>query len=87
MDKCRRCQAPILWANHFKTGKANPLDDKPAENGNLLLARGNEAFEYEVLTGEDLVRAHAEQRELYISHFATCSYAQQFRKKEKAVRV
>jgi hypothetical protein len=60
----------------MESGRANPVDAEPAENGNIwigedgigrVVAKGN----YETVCVP-----------LYISHFATCPDAAKFRKKK-----
>lgn len=52
-----------------RAGKAMPVDVAPAANGNVALLGDNGC---EVLAGADLEAAHAQGRQLHLSHFATC---------------
>jgi hypothetical protein len=65
-DRCRSCQAPILWARTTR-GKSVPLDAEPCADGNLTLVDG--VAHYGALAG---------QRH-YKSHFATCKQANAWR--------
>lgn len=91
---CRSCNAPILWATTEK-GKAMPLDIEPVENGDIRLEErsvaayggGTIVREQIVLTAVYAANADSEQeRSLgdvprYVSHFATCEFADHHRKK------
>jgi hypothetical protein len=35
MAKCRSCHADLTWVTMEGSGKANPLDVEPVENGNV----------------------------------------------------
>ncbi len=62
-DKCRSCQAPIVWVTSATTRRAMPLDAKP---------------EKRVVVDEHHVGRVVDA---YTSHFATCEFAAQHRKK------
>lgn len=66
--KCKGCGADILWGITTEGGRHIPLDAK-AEKRFILVSRG-----------EDEVPA-ALMRDTYISHFATCPKAQEFRRR------
>lgn len=74
--KCSRCPAQIRFVTMAKSGKPNPLDATPAENGNVWI--DEEGKGHTITKGEEYV---ASRGPLYISHFATCPAAQHFRKK------
>ena len=38
--QCRSCPAPVMWANHVETRRANPLDAEPSPEGNCEVRRG-----------------------------------------------
>ncbi len=71
--KCSKCGAPIVWAKHFKTGKANPIDADPVEKGNIVL---NDDGTYRVVAPDAPIRDGAK---LFVSHFMTCPNAKDFR--------
>ena len=79
MSKCRGCGAEILWIKTF-SGKRMPVD---AEKIPFYAGEGEELF---VTAGGAVVhgtRAEAKDEHTYsgyISHFATCPAAQNFRK-------
>jgi hypothetical protein len=74
MTRCRACKAPITWAT-TEAGRLIPLDAEPAPNGNIVLV-DDVAL---VLTPAVLARL-ADERERYQPHFATCPYANEFRR-------
>ena len=80
MANCRSRHAPIVWIAMEGSGKANPIDPEPVENGNI-----------ELFTGEDgrpmgRVVTDASDRlftpPLHLSHWATCPDADEWRKKQ-----
>lgn len=83
---CRSCDAPIEWA-WTQAGKRMPIDDEPSEDGNVLVWReGNSEtirckvlgpLEVEELRGDE----HGTLEELYTSHFATCAFAKDWRRR------
>ena len=64
-----------MFVRHIRTGFDNKLDIQPHPNGNALVDR--QLMRYEFLTGEDLERARAQNRDLYICHAATCGQVKQ----------
>lgn len=80
--RCRDCGAKILWlrkaeGNHV-TGyvqspdaKPNPIDAVPVAGGNLVISRDRGL--YRIATGNECQTARQTGKNLYISHFATCS--------------
>lgn len=88
MPTCRRCPAPIFFAQQNPTERNpcpsnNPLNARPHPDGNLRLDL--QTRRYDVLTGEALHSARAAGEELYLSHFVDCPARQQFKKKERHV--
>ena len=74
MADCARCYAAIRWAKTPK-GKAIPIDAMPPEDGraNVVLSRD--------LLGELLATTVKPGEGTHVSHFATCPYAAEFRRK------
>lgn len=66
---CKSCGAAILWAL-TDNGKRMPVNAEPVENGNLLL-----------VADEDGPRAIYATQGTHVSHFATCPYAENWRKR------
>lgn len=75
---CNGCGAPVDWVRVAKTGKRMPLDPEPRADGNIGRIDGGDTVEY-VLPGGGLF----DDRPLYVSHFATCPKADQFRRPKK----
>lgn len=89
MDRCRSCDAPIIWA-HTRAGKAMPIDATPfgaplrVLDGNLRMTgatvrdrHGRRAPVVELLDGQGELFAGPEAR--YRAHFATCPDADDWR--------
>jgi hypothetical protein len=74
-DVCRACKAPIVWAR-TEHGRAMPLDPEPDSGGNIAIVDDVAV----VLTRAVLERLTGERR-LYRSHFATCPYRDEFRRR------
>ncbi len=74
-----RCNMPMIWLKHKTTGKANPIDLKPVANGNLLI--DEERRLYRLATTDEIAKAKRIGKPLYISHFSTCPFAKEFRRK------
>ena len=72
MSACKACHATILWAT-TPAGKAVPLDPNPRDDGNLTIT-SQVPLRVRYLDADvfpDLPR--------YVSHFATCEFASEFR--------
>lgn len=79
LAKCRSCGAEILFIK-LKSGKYNPVD---VQKRTFKEGEGKEVFvteKGEVLTGQAMPFENGANREGYISHFATCPFANQHRK-------
>lgn len=88
MPVCRRCPAPIVFAQQNPTAKNpypsnNPLNAAPHPQGNLRLDW--DTMKYDVLTGEALETARTNGARLYLSHFADCPARQHFKKSRAEV--
>lgn len=81
MAACRSCQARIFWVR-MPSGRMNPLDSKPREDGNIKLLPSEEAGARlaVVLTKEELAEPAVGDR--FVSHFATCPQGPQHRRPE-----
>lgn len=78
-DLCSSCKARIRWAV-TQTGRRIPLDPDPTARGNVRLEPAAPAG-----VAQTAIVIPADQRaryagQLYLSHFATCPYADQHRK-------
>lgn len=74
---CRTCKAPMFWVEMRPSGKKNPLDEQPSEKGCVLVGGDGTA---RVLVGGELAAARSLGMKLYLSHYATCPDAKQWRK-------
>jgi hypothetical protein len=79
--KCNSCGAAIIWAETI-TGRRMPLDLEPSTDGNIILGtRHQQAPLALVQTAQTLARLIAKGEKLYTSHFATCEFAAQHRRR------
>lgn len=80
IERCRHCRMRVRWTR-MASGRTNPLNPDPDEvRGNVLIVDDDEeAVEFGTRVGNgvqlpagtaDAVRPY---RDLYLSHFATCS--------------
>lgn len=77
MDRCRSCNARILWALTTK-GRRMPIDPEPVQGGNIELEDRGRMFP-PLATFPVKVDNMTTKR--YTSHFATCPNANAHRKK------
>ena len=75
MSRCKSCCAPIRWAR-TAAGKPIPLDLEPVPGGNIQLRDGVAR----VLTPIEAMIEPLEGGPRFLSHFATCPYADEHRK-------
>lgn len=79
---CSRCKAPVTWttteATATKPSRRMPVDRAPVPNGNIILIErpGQEPLA-KYLKKDDYVLGLTR----YQSHFVSCPYAGQFRKR------
>lgn len=84
-QKCRTCPATIYYLKKYDpaTGqisdKSNPIDATPHKDGNLIINR--EKGLYRFATANEKEVAKNDEKNLYISHFATCPDAATYKKK------
>lgn len=78
-EKRPGCGQPIIWTLNVSTGRRMPVDAEPdPERGNVVLISGNNGPESRVLTRDERERRMTTTG-LYVSHFATCPKAAEFR--------
>ena len=77
MSACKSCGADIRWeiSDH---GKRLPLDVEPVADGNLVIVAGVVAPYIPELNA---TMSSGAPRPRYVSHFATCPQADDWRKK------
>lgn len=76
-EVCRSCKAPIQWAV-TAGGKRIPIDRDMVVGGNLRLKRRSATSPPLAVIVPKADRIDGEW--LYVSHFATCPYADQHRR-------
>jgi hypothetical protein len=74
MSTCRSCGARITWLE-TAGGKKLIVDEDPAENGNIIAVGGMA----HVFKNAEKARELHPGEPLYISHFATCVDAAEWR--------
>ena len=84
MATCRTCGAAIWWA-YTPNGKPIPIDATPDPDGNIIEVAGTASdggFRQVVVYGPDDARRRIEEGSImYVSHFATCRQADDWRKR------
>ena len=71
---CRSCKQPVVFATMLPSEKLVPINPALEEGGNVEVRANNTGKLFAKVTGPD-----AEQKK-FISHFATCPQAKQWRK-------
>lgn len=79
MNRCRRCNAPLLWAETEK-GRPIPIDPEPHADGDIHLYPTGGKHRAVVIRESMRGFFRDEGDPLYRSHFATCPYAGEFRR-------
>lgn len=89
MANCSACDARITWAITEPGGKRIPLDFDPVPEGNIeVVGRTNDGTMSQALVrvlkkGELDTLPGMPQPLRYVSHFATCPYAKNFRRRDE----
>ena len=69
-ERCRSCQAPVLWLEHERTAKRAPIDAEPTEVGNIVV--DDVGGTYSVVAGQVRDNLVDAGMPLHTNHFATC---------------
>lgn len=82
-SKCDSCGTEIIWLKSLPTEKnpnpkANPIEVKPHKDGNLIIDRTRKLYRF--ATPSEKEYAKFNNKNLYISHFSTCKFANDHRK-------
>lgn len=77
IDRCRACQAPIVWAQTSSSGRAMPVDAEPSPDGTFALVHTTKGKWIAVHVGKPV-----QNEERHTSHFAKCPAAASFRKQK-----
>ena len=79
-DRCRSCQAPIVWAVTANE-KRMPVDAEPVPDGNLILTSDDPPRVIMHVLGQASLFDEPDPPR-YVSHFATCPHADRHRRKD-----
>lgn len=97
MDVCRSCREPIHWLKQSKwdetlqlyvvvpRAKNNPINANPNEKGNLILNVAGGVYRF--ATADEKKLAERQGKNLYISHFSTCRFADRYRKEAQETAI
>lgn len=80
-DTCGSCAAPIVWAVTARSKKPMPVDRKPSDKGNVLLAVDADRLVAGVLGRNQAAGVRDRGDALYLSHFVTCPNASKHRRR------
>lgn len=76
-ERCRSCDAPLIWARHERTLTWAPLNADPTEDGTAAVTdRGDGQLTYKLLTS---AAARFGRTGLCVPHFAVCAQASAWR--------
>lgn len=73
MSACRSCGASVRWAV-TSANKKMPVDVAPVVDGNLVIEREGPTPEVRYLAADEET-----EKDRYVSHFATCPQAKEWR--------
>ena len=85
--RCRSCRADVLWVHMMCLGvassKPSPVDCAPSIDGNIEVKSGKKSNKLygRVLNRPGRESARAVGTSLFVSHFATCPQADDWRKR------
>lgn len=86
LTRCRGCRRTVFFAT-TQGDKKIPIDEKPANDGNLLVATsGTQLPTATVMRSGQAAGMREQGVPTYKAHFATCPNADDFRKKARARR-
>lgn len=80
---CRSCGAPIVFGTNVSTRKPMPVDAEPSEVGNISRYDAADGPRFVVLARSKAAAMRAQGVALYLSHFASCPNAAQWRKESQ----
>jgi hypothetical protein len=83
VSKCRSCGAPVIWTITEGEGKTMPVDAEPVEDGNIRLEERGQKTNMGTPAPTaiyDTTESLFGSSNRYVSHFATCPEATQWRK-------
>lgn len=77
MNNCRSCGARITWLRSL-SGKSIPVDEDPVEGGNIVVLGPSDSCR--VYRNAEAAQSENPDKPRYVSHFATCPQAGEWRK-------
>lgn len=89
-DTCRSCKAPIEWA-YTERGRRMPVDKEPTPEGNITLSHREQGRSpiaiynstEQIEEKRKQAATRGEDARFFVSHFASCPYANKHRKKDR----
>lgn len=78
---CPDCGARIIWPRSAANGTPMPLDANPSDRGNVMLHKGSSGTLAAVVTPRAAAGARAAGQDTYLSHGATCPFADRWRRR------
>lgn len=82
MSVCKACRGEILWCK-TDAGKNIPVDLAPDNDGNVIVTGTLGRFRAQVLSAAEARAYTGDRLSLHKAHFATCPFADRFRKKTR----
>lgn len=80
MSACKACTARIVWC-YTINGKRIPIDAHPAADGNMRITVDADGTRRALSAGPTIdLLDEQDDGTRYVSHFATCPFADQLRK-------
>lgn len=73
-QRCKSCNAPVIWVRMAASGRPAPLDATPVLQGNIIIRDGQ----------GHVVDATYPSEARHLSHFATCPQAASWRARKDA---
>lgn len=80
-QRCRSCNAPVVWARTQFNGTPMPIDWDPVDDGNILINENDGRLIALVLPpGDERIASET----TYTTHFMTCPDGDQWRRRTHA---
>lgn len=76
---CKSCGAPMLWVE-WASGKRMPVAVEPVADGDIVLTFRKSEGKLLAARATELDEEHLAGRKRYVSHFASCPQAKQYRR-------
>ncbi|WP_336792995.1 hypothetical protein [Gordonia malaquae] len=80
-EPCRSCRSEVIWGTDANTRSLTLIDADPSPNGNVSLYVDDKGgAHFVVLNPLKAAAMRAAKQSLYLSHFASCPQAANWRK-------